>query len=469
MFALYSDITAGVVGIEQANLRLLAGLIMLFACLYGVLLIIVGRADRILHGQYRELKRKEMQISNKNRELQVEIAARQEAEMALRESEKAAAKANQAKSQFLSSASHELRTPLNAILGFAQLLESEPTAPLVEVQRRFVDQILKAGRHLLALINEILDLASIEAGKLRLSVEPVDVATVVAECLPLIQAMALKNGIVITTPSAIAGLRVLADPMRLKQSLLNLLANAVKYNRPGGRVSVDVRIVADERIRISVEDTGVGIPESMHGDLFRPFHRLESSAQDVEGTGIGLALTQTFVTAMGGEIGVSSVLQQGSTFWIELPAAPEARSGAMLKESGPADEPAADITAYGHCLLYVEDSRANALVMEEIARRMSGRFISAPDAESGILLAAREQPDLIVMDIDLPRMNGYEALVCLRADPATAAIPVMALSANAMDGEVMRGIKAGFVRYETKPYEVEDMIRKIRQLLSGAS
>lgn len=469
VFELYSDVTAGVTRIERANLRLLAGLLALFACLYAILLLIVGRADRILRRQYRDLKRKEMENSANNRALQAEIAGRQEIEMALRDSEKVAARANQAKTDFLSNISHELRTPLNAILGFAQLLEFEPTAPLAPVQRGFVDQILKAGRHLLELINEILDLASIEAGKVRLSLEPVEVAAVLAECLPLIEAMALKNRIAIAVPSASGSLRVQADFIKLKQSLLNLLTNAVKYNRAGGKVTVDLRSVPNQRIRISVEDTGIGIQESMLGDLFRPFHRIASKGLEVEGTGIGLALTRSIVIAMGGEIGVSSVWQQGSTFWIELPAAPGPERRRSRGAYPPTEAPVATGVPREHCILYVEDNPGNVLVMQEIARRMSVRFLSAPDAESGIALAARGMPDLIIMDINLPGMSGYEALFCLRQNPATAAIPVMALSANAMDRDVMRGLEAGFVRYETKPYLVEDMMRKLRQLLQAGA
>ena len=467
VFELYSDVTEALSGIEQASVRLVAGLALIFASLYGILLLIVGRADRILRRQYRELWSKQRLISAKNRELQIEIAGRHDMEMALRQSERAAAKANQAKTDFLSSISHELRTPLHAILGFTQLLESEPTAPLAPAQRRFVDQILKAGRHLLQLINEILDLASIEAGKIRLSVEPVEVSAVVAECLPLIQEMALKRGITVSAPESFGGMRVLADYMKLKQSLLNLLSNAIKYNLPEGKVHIDVRAVSDQRIRISVEDTGLGIPQSRLGELFQPFHRLDSGGQDVEGTGIGLALTRSLVRAMDGEVGVSSVELQGSIFWMDLPAAPPAGDcAAGARDSGAAAPSALEVTGTGRSILYVEDNPANVLVMEEIARRMSVRFLSAPDAESGLVLAAREKPDLIVMDINLPGMDGFEALARLHQNPATAAIPVMALSANAMDQDVMRGIAAGFVQYETKPYDLDQMTRKLRTLLN---
>lgn len=299
---------------------------------------------------------------------------------------------------------------------------------------------------------------------MTLSVEPVALSSLMNECLPLIQNMARDQAISITPLSETVRLRVMADYMRLKQALLNLLSNAVKYNRPGGSVVIDAARTDTDRVRVNVTDTGLGIPEAMHGELFRPFHRLGLDASEVEGTGIGLALTRSLIAAMGGAIGFRSVWGSGSTFWIELPIAPEEikpaeelvrRAEALDRASGTAER----------SLLYVEDNPANVLLMEQIARRLSVRFLTAPNAELGIALAAAEQPDLIVLDINLPQMNGYEALARLARNRDTASIPVMALTANAMRKDVERGLAAGFVRYMTKPFQVPDMENTIRQIL----
>jgi signal transduction histidine kinase/CheY-like chemotaxis protein len=466
VFELYSDVTEVLLEIRDTTLKLVAALLVLFALLYGTLLAIVGRADRVMQRQFNELLADDERMQAKNRELEAEIEARRVVEAALRQSEEAAASANRAKTEFLSSMSHELRTPMNAILGFAQLLESDPAAPLNPDQRRFVDQILKAGRHLLELINEVLDLARIEAGKLTLSVEPVAIADVLGECVPLINRMAQDKSVRVAPPAGRTDLNVIADYMRLKQSVLNLLSNAVKYNRADGSVTIDVTAEARDRVRISVSDTGRGIPASMHGDLFRPFHRLEESSSDIEGTGIGLALTRNLVTAMGGEIGFTSTPNLGSTFWIELPAAPAAAD--PTKPSPAAVRTGADKADVAEdCILYVEDNPANVELMEQIAKRVPARFLTAHNAELGIALAVAERPDLILMDINLPQMDGYEALALLKRNPATSAIPVMALTAHAMQKDVARGLAAGFVRYHTKPFQVDSMVDTIRELLQA--
>ncbi len=470
VFELYSDVTDAVARIRRTTLRLLVGLAVVFAALYAVLLLIVAYADKVLRLQYEELKSNEEQIHAKNQALESEIEARRTVEAALRASEETADAANRAKTEFLSSMSHELRTPMNAILGFGQLLLSEPTAPLGANQRAFVEQILKAGRHLLELINEILDLARIEAGKMVLSVEPVSVADVVSECLPLIQHMAGEKNVRIEPLPANLALQVTADYMRLKQVLLNLLTNAVKYNRNGGRVSIGVSTGAPGRARISVFDTGHGIPEALQKDLFQPFQRLGSNTLDVEGTGIGLALTRNLVTAMNGEIGFKSVLGTGTTFWIDLPLAAalsaDAATPGKLKAAADAGAERNGEAGLERSILYIEDNPANVLLMEQIAKRMSIRFLTAHNAEIGIDLAASQQPELIVMDIDLPQMSGFEALAQLKQYPETATIPVIALSANAMPKDVARGLDAGFLSYHTKPIDVEEIIQTIRQILN---
>jgi len=443
VFELYSDVTDAMAMVTRQTRNLTAGLVVVFAALYGILVLIVRHADKILQRQYRELK--------ENGE-------------ALRRSEEAAAAANRAKTEFLSSMSHELRTPMNAILGFAQLLESEPGTTLGASQKRFIHEILKAGRHLLELINEVLDLARIEAGKLTISVEPVSISAVLRECLPLVQNMARERSIELTLPPQVPDRCVMADYMRLKQSLLNLLTNAVKYNRDGGTIRMAVSASGSERFRVSVADTGPGIPEARRAELFRPFNRLGLDAAAVEGTGIGLAITERLVKAMGGEIGFESEWGRGTTFWIDLPSAPAALGSDAAGESAAAMPPHQG-QAFERTLLYVEDNPANVLLMEQIAKRMSMRFLSAPSAEIGIALAASAKPDVIVMDINLPQMSGYEALARLRANPATAGIPVMALTANAMEKDIARGLAAGFVSYLTKPLRIEEIVNAIESAM----
>ena len=443
VFELYSDITDSVADIRASTLRLVAALVIVFALLYAVLLYVVARADVILQRQYRQLRDNERLMQVQNRELDA---------------------ANRAKNDFLSSTSHELRTPMNAILGFAQLLDSEPGGALSENQRRFVQQILKAGRHLLELINEVLDLARIEAGKLTLSIEPVPVAAVISECLPLVQTLAAERAI--TVEAADPGtLCVMADYMRLKQALLNLLSNAVKYNKRSGSVKLSLESLAGKRVRISVADTGIGIREAERARIFQPFQRLAANTNEIEGTSIGLALTRKLVLAMGGDIGFSSEADKGSTFWIVLTAAtPDALSMPQQAEQ-PRIEPQAG--AEGRLLLYIEDNPANVMLMEHVARRNGLRFLSAHNAELGVAIAGLYQPDVIVMDLNLPGIDGYEALKRLRENAVTAAIPVMALTASAAQKDVARGLEAGFSRYLTKPIDMRELTDAIGEALGA--
>jgi PAS domain S-box-containing protein len=389
-------------------------------------------------------------------------SARKYAEVALKEALSAADKANRAKSEFLSSMSHELRTPLNAILGFAQLLgsASPPPSPL---QKRSIDQILKAGWYLLELINEILDLALIESGNLTMSNEPVSLAEVLAECRAMIEPQARSRGISMNFPDFDGPSFVTADRTRVKQVLINLLFNAIKYNRPEGSVTVECTPVASGAVRISVRDTGHGLAPEQIEQLFQPFNRLGKEASSEEGTGIGLVVTKRLVELMGGKIGVDSVVGQGSVFWAELALA-QAPSFAA-PESRDATDPGTVPGSVVRTLLYVEDNPANLELVEQlIARRPDLRLLSAADGKVGIEYARACMPDVILMDINLPGLSGIDAMTFLRADRLTAHIPIIALSANAVPRDIQKGLDAGFFNYITKPI----MVPKFMEALDGA-
>ena len=384
-------------------------------------------------------------------------SVRKQVELDLNKAMAVAEKANLAKSDFLSSMSHELRTPLSAILGFAQLMESGSPSP-TPAQKRSIDQILKAGWYLLELINEILDLALIESGKLPLSLEPISLPEVVHECQAMIEPQAQKRDIRMTFPQFELPYFVKADRTRVKQVLINLLSNAVKYNRMGGTVVVDCSVHTPGRIRICVKDTGEGLTPDKLAQLFQPFNRLGKETGVDEGTGIGLTVSKRLVELMKGEIGVESTIGVGSVFWIELNLTAEPQPAA-------AAEPAAVAKAQVHTdqqlrtLLYVEDNPANLMLVEDlIARRPDLRLLSAADGNIGIEFARAYLPEVILMDINLPGISGIQALKILRADPATAHIPVIALSANAIPRDVKKGLEAGFFRYLTKPIKVNEFM-----------
>ena len=376
--------------------------------------------------------------------------------------------ANQAKSDFLSSMSHELRSPLNAILGFAQLLESG-TPPPTPSQITSIAQILKAGWYLLELINEILDLALIESGRLSLSLEPTSLHDVLQDCQAMIEPLAQQKGVGIKFAPVDNACFVNADRTRLKQVLVNLLSNAIKYNRPGGTAEVSYRLHSAGRLRISVRDSGEGLTVAKMEQLFQPFNRLGQETGTEEGTGIGLVVSRRLVELMEGEIGVTSTVGVGSVFWFELDAASEP----MMAFDAPTEftAPALLEPADGcvHTLLYVEDNKANmALVEQLVARRPDLRLLGAEDAMRGIALARAHQPDLILMDINLPGVNGMQALAILREGAATRHIPVLALSANAMPRDVEKGMAAGFFRYLTKPIRVPEFLAALDEGLALA-
>jgi signal transduction histidine kinase/ActR/RegA family two-component response regulator len=377
----------------------------------------------------------------------------------------AAEKANRAKTDFLSGMSHELRTPLNAILGFAQLMESgspPPTPP----QKRNLEQILKAGWYLLELINEILDLALIESGKLTMSREPVSLAEVLLECRAMVEPQAQKRNISMAFPQFKTPCFVNADRTRIKQVLINILFNAIKYNKPGGEVAVECTLSAPDSIRISVRDTGPGLEPEQLTQLFQPFNRLGRESSSEEGTGIGLVVTKRLIDLMGGAIGAESAVGVGSVFWIELCSAEAPQLAARETEYAPLTQALPSAGTPRHTLLYVEDNPANLELVEQlIARRTDLHLISAVDGNLGIEFARAYQPEVILMDINLPGISGIEAMKILHADPSTGHIPIIALSANAIPRDIERGLNAGFFSYLTKPIKVNEFMEALDMAL----
>ncbi len=387
-----------------------------------------------------------------------DVTERKRLDVELESAKSVAEKANLAKSEFLSSMSHELRSPLNAILGFAQLLESDAPPP-TPAQKESIAQILKAGWHLLKLINEILDLAKVESGQVPLSREPVSLAEVMLECQAMIEPQAQQRGIKLTIPRFDAPCFVLADRTRLKQVLINLLSNAIKYNREQGTVETTCSESAAGRIRVSIRDTGAGLPPEQLAQLFQPFNRLGQEAGDEEGTGIGLVVAKRLVELMRGAIGVESSVGVGSVFWFELSSVAEPQLSMEASAAAPLAQAQVPRGAGLHTLLYVEDNPANLKLVEQIiARHPNLRLLTAVNGNLGIEIARASQPDVILMDINLPGINGFEALKILRSEPSTAHIPVIAVSANAMSLDVERGLKAGFFRYITKPIKVNEFM-----------
>ena len=379
------------------------------------------------------------------------IAAKEEAESA-----------NRAKSEFLSRMSHELRTPMNAILGFAQLMESDSDDPLSENHRASNDQILKAGWHLLDLINEVLDLSKIESGKLDFSMETVNAAQVIAECLELVKGQAKQFEVTIEHQAG-DHLDILADRTRFKQVYLNLLTNAIKYNRRGGKVVLSSALTqSGNGIKFIVEDTGNGITDEQLTHLFEPFNRLGAEDTAIEGTGIGLVIARRLVEIMGGDIGVESTPGQGTKFFFTMKLGkPTGHAIRNDEHKGRTSETRA-MHAAGFTVLYVEDNPANLKLVSQILVRIDGvKLFTETTGIQGLHAARKLLPDLILLDINLPDMDGIEIAQALKADGVTSHIPLIAISANAMPKDVNTAMSHGFIDYLTKPIDVNKFSRLI--------
>ncbi|MES2742890.1 MAG: ATP-binding protein [Pseudomonadota bacterium] len=450
----------------------------------------IEQRTRELERSYREIAREaaersaaQQEVMRLNAQLEQRVHERtmqlEQANGELAAAMEEANSASHAKSAFLSSMSHELRTPLNAILGFAQILTSDKLPSTVLQKKEFASHILKSGRHLLTLINEILDLAKVESGTLTLSLEPVALDDILQECQSMIAPLAAQRGIRMVFPAS-CRLNVHADRTRLKQVLLNLLSNALKYNRELGAVLVDCSMTSSDTVRLSVQDTGRGLRGDQLDLLFQPFNRLGQESGAEEGTGIGLVVTKRLVELMGGQIGVSSTVGVGSVFWVDLRAtrpSPHllvAAAPALAAPSpGPVPSPrlAPPVNDAGRItVLYVEDNPANLKLVEEMLRfRPELRLLSAGDGHQGIELARAHLPQVILMDINLPCVSGTDAMQLLRADPLTADIPVIALTASALPRDIEKGLASGFFRYLTKPINIDEFGAALDSTLAYAA
>ena len=373
-----------------------------------------------------------------------------------------------AKSQFLSRMSHELRTPLNAVLGFTQLLQIEARRSADTAQLAKLGHIRAAGDHLLSLINDVLDLSGLESGELRLHLHAVDLGALLHEAVPLVESLAAQHGV--TVEVGIAEGAVRADPTRLRQVLINLLSNAIKYNRRGGRVFVQTRH-AGANVVLRVRDTGRGLTTAQLANLFEPFNRFGAESEGIEGTGIGLTIVKALVEGMGGSVAVASTPGEGTAFDVTLPLANSAASSAPSIEApgsarAPWSEPCRERAG---SILYIEDNQVNVLLVEELVKSVAGLGIaSEPTGAAGVARARAMQPDLVLIDLQLPDFDGFEVLRRLRAEPGTRGIPCIALSANAMPEDIERGLAAGFADYWTKPIDFPAFLSALRQRFPAA-
>jgi PAS domain S-box-containing protein len=381
-----------------------------------------------------------------------------EAQRALEQAKVEAEQANIAKSEFMSRMSHELRTPLNSVLGFAQILQMEMESPS---ELEMIGYIVRSGGYLLELINEVLDISRVESGSIGVSLELVSIDALVAECMDLVAGDAADAGVAITDQCGGAGL-VRADPQHLKQVLVNLLSNAIKYNHAGGTVSLSC-VEEAGRVRLRVTDSGPGVAPHLHDRLFAPFDRLDADAKGIEGTGLGLALSKGLMEAIGGSLGVESEPGEGSTFWIELPLA---TTSTNFAEADPVTSPADSNAARAATVLYIEDNIGNVRLLERLmVHRPNIHLITSLQGREGFELAKQHRPDLILLDVHMPDLSGYEVLELLRDDETTASIPVVMLSADASHEQIQRFRDAGARDYLTKPLDLQSFLAQLDDYL----
>ncbi len=373
--------------------------------------------------------------------------------------------ADQLKTEFIGRMSHELRTPMNAILGFGQLLEGED---LTVEQSVNLHEIMQAGHHLLSLINDVLDLSIIENGHIELHFSDVNISNTISDCISLLQPLSTSTGIKVNTQLGLCkDIHVWADHTRIKEVLINLISNAIKYNSGTADVTISCEVLPSQLLRINVIDNGPGISIDDQVKLFEPFNRLGAEYSDIEGTGIGLSICKRLIDMMKGTIGVTSNPETGSTFWVELaisesPAQTSSSSDTFGEQTfQPLNSP--------FSVLYIEDNAANIRLVETaLLQRKQVKFQSAITAEEGLTHARHNRPDLILLDIGLPGMDGFEAMSRLKASPETSEIPVIAISAAAMPSDIDRGLSAGFRQYLTKPIQITDLINAVDELLKLA-
>jgi CheY-like chemotaxis protein len=378
--------------------------------------------------------------------------------------------ASAAKTEFLASMSHELRTPLNAILGFAQLLQRDKKQPLSTRQLDRVEHVMRGGEHLLRLIDDVLDLARIEAGRVLISPEPVDIAEVLAEVKDTLDPMAAHASISLgIAPPPLDVREVIADRTRFKQILMNYGSNAIKYGRAGGNATFSVDLAENDMATISVIDDGLGIALSKQSTLFQPFQRAGQEAGPIQGTGIGLVITRRLAELMHGSVGFESNEGVGSRFWLQLPLHRRAQP-AHAESSMPAPAPESNLIGSEgprHLIVYIEDNPSNIAFMEDLLADFERvELVTAPTAEIGIEIVRARRPDVVIMDINLPGMSGFEATQKLASWPETSDIPVLALSAAALIGDAARVARAGFYRYLTKPVKVDELTAVLEELLT---